>query len=102
MTEDTADSGQAQPTGSRSSGASLYGALAIVFLLVAGIAAAGLWQRHQDILADTRDNAQKLTGILTQHMAIRIDLIEDAKRCRIKFKQGKEQRHSRQGLFTAG
>lgn len=79
MTEDTANGGQSQPQakGSRALRFSINGLLAIVFLMIIAIAAAGLWLRHQEILTEAGSNAEKLTGILSEHLAIRFDTIDN-------------------------
>lgn len=79
MTEDATTDGQSRPatTNSRRARASVNGLLAVVFVVLVAIAAAGLWLRHEEVLADASGNAEKLTGILSEHLAIRFDTIDE-------------------------
>ena len=56
----------------------VYAVLAMAFLAILGIAGAGLWLRYDDVLRDGRHNAGTLTGILSEHLDIQIDAIEEA------------------------
>ena len=79
MTEDSTTDGPSRPA-TKSSGrarASINGLLAVVFVVLVAIAAAGLWLRHEEVLTDASSNAEKLTDILSEHLAIRFDTIDE-------------------------
>jgi hypothetical protein len=50
--------------------------LALVFVFLAGIAAAALWQRYQEILREGSSRTASLAQSLSQDLAIRFDAIE--------------------------
>ena len=50
--------------------------LALVFVFLAGITAAALWLRHQDILRGSGVRAASLADALSEDLAIRVDAIE--------------------------
>jgi hypothetical protein len=50
--------------------------LALVFVFLAGIAAAALWFRHEDILRDGRGRAESFANALSADLAVRFDAIE--------------------------
>jgi hypothetical protein len=54
------------------------GLLALVFVFLAGIAAAALWQRHEEILRDGGSRAAGLAQSLAQDLAIRFDAVDAA------------------------
>jgi hypothetical protein len=71
---------QSDKTSSRRLPGSVKALLAVIFLLVVGAAVAGLWSRHDTMLSDARHKADGLTVILSEHLAIRYDMIEGALR----------------------
>jgi hypothetical protein len=54
--------------------------LAIVFLAVVGLVAAGLWLRYDDTLRDGRRNAENLATVLSADLQIRVSDIEESLR----------------------
>lgn len=63
----------------RSRAISLF-ALGVAFLAVAGLAAAGLWLRYDDVLRDGRRTVENLTTVLSTDLEDRIRGVEDVLR----------------------
>lgn len=82
MTENASTEEQSQPSSapSRRLRSTVNALLAVTFLALTAIAAAGLWQRYEEVLRDGSSNAENMTGILSEHLAIRYDTIGETLR----------------------
>jgi hypothetical protein len=60
--------------------ATAFAAFGLIFLAIAGLVAASVWLRHDEIIRDGRRTAEDLAAILSKDLAVEIDSIADSLR----------------------
>lgn len=80
MTPDPTDTRRLSRVGRRRLRAMVIATFALAFVAIAGLVAAGLWLRHDEVVRDGRGRAENLVAILAEDLAIRVGSIEEALR----------------------